>query len=185
MKHLHQHLFISKWSVLVFALMLNRYVSFAQDTDSTEKDDDYAYCNTVDFDSASFANYMSFYNSCDSVVCVSIELKMEDKTHGYFSTVIGRDAVDESRLTSIRQLTEENNMHMYKALYEFSDVFYNAFCYEPRHGIAYYKDGEVVAFIEICFQCSRIELFGFNDIIGMDLCPEHQELLQKALEIAD
>ena len=36
----------------------------------------------------------------------------------------------------------------------------SADCYNPRHAILFYKDGQLIEYVEICFECARIEFIG-------------------------
>ncbi|MFK7786876.1 MAG: hypothetical protein AB8B56_17275 [Crocinitomicaceae bacterium] len=66
--------------------------------------------------------------------------------------------VDSSRLSGHVELSSSDIDTLLGILYTTEQSNYIDLCYNPRHGIIFYNDSnEFMGFLEICFECKRVE----------------------------
>ena len=74
---------------------------------------------------------------------------------------IAQDSIDQSRFKTIVLLNEEDLIPLLEAIYSSPTSNVYTKCYEPRHGIVFENNQrEIIGFIEICFRCNHIRVFG-------------------------
>lgn len=81
----------------------------------------------------------------------------------YFKTLINlkTNSIDVGRFKTIVDLKPDDVSEILTALYQPKSEFEAGACYEPRHGIVFYNNqNELIGYIEICFACSQIHVFG-------------------------
>lgn len=81
----------------------------------------------------------------------------------HFKTLIDSTShsVDVDRFKTIIEIKPEDISELLTAIYRPKSQFEVGACYEPRHGIVFYNNvNELIGYIEICFECSQIHVFG-------------------------
>jgi hypothetical protein len=91
---------------------------------------------------------------------LSLETEVE---RCYFKSLIDfkTNEVDVKRFKTIVEINSEDVSKLLLAIYQPKSDFEEGACYEPRHGIVFYNNqNALIGYIEICFECSQIHVFG-------------------------
>ena len=114
------------------------------------------------------------------------------KAHGHKTNddifIIDSVSIDSSSWKVIKVLPRTHYLTLGNLIFNYSFKGKNslvemAMCYRPHHAIVFYnRDGNLLAVIEICFECGRIQTYPDNFSIG-DACSNKLDLYKKLLEI--
>ncbi len=92
----------------------------------------------------------------------SLSLESEEE-RCYYMTLIDfkTNEIDVERFKTIVEINSEVVSELLTAMYQPKSEFEIGACYEPRHGVVFYNNqNELIGYIEICFECSQIHVFG-------------------------
>jgi hypothetical protein len=93
----------------------------------------------------------------DSLSLESVEERCDFKTLIDFKT----NEIDVERFKTIVEINSEDVSDLLTAIYQPKTEFEVGACYEPRHSVVFYNNqNEIIGYIEICFECSQIHVFG-------------------------
>lgn len=87
-------------------------------------------------------------------------LALVPQKEGYRSAILQK-GVDEALFGNQSILERADRTYLRSFLMRTGSSDITSECYIPRHGIAYYNHKEeLIAYLEICFECRRLEAFG-------------------------
>lgn len=101
---------------------------------------------------------------------------------GYFRTIIkGNKKIAKDRINTVVEVKSEDFGELFTILYSPTDKNSRGVCYIPRHGIVFCdKKGEVIGYIEICFECSNFQVLTlFTPNLNFETFPQLEILFKK------
>lgn len=101
---------------------------------------------------------------------------------GFFSTIIrGNKKIEKDRINTVVKLKPEDYSELFTILYSPIDKNSRGSCYMPRHGIVFCDSKEeAIGFIEICFECSNIQVLTlFTPDFNQETLADLKKLFQK------
>jgi hypothetical protein len=118
----------------------------------------------------------SLISKTTRVEVISFELgKYRDEREAY--TKIKNNKVVLDKITKRVNLNKKQIQKLFDVLFKYKgNHTQGAKCYEPNDVLVFYNQGQIIAFLEICFSCKGTRSYG---VVFTDFCDEKWEKLRE------
>lgn len=166
--------------LIIFSLCIS-IRSFAQ-----QNNDTLTQCKKVPFDTTAHPAFYDFIEQCDSVVfnrIVTDSVVRKGETLYASKALIYDSTINLDYLIPVKHLQKKEIDSLYYILYNHNHLAGELLCYSPRHGITFFKNGELVNYIEICFECNKIYSKGVFQVVSPWICELRLKILANAMGV--